>query len=439
MTLPRLLRLRRSGSREAVDAVLTADPQVAGRDLPALQAALDAGHGPFSSPLVPELCDLGWDASDLILGVPEVRAAWERAHGPVPPIRGIEDPDTLLALAEARRVQPDVVLDSNLTVLDRVGHAAMRAAVPSVRVLAGYMGTEKRFHRALALDLVLVPCRSMADVLAPLARGRVEILPHSFDPRVLGTLPAREVQHPLVFAGALGPRYVERHRVLMALLERTELEAWVSLRKGVRRTTDGWLVTDVASASGHDATVGRSLRGRVVDRVPTALLGRFAGRSERLGEVLNTRLARRTGGLLAPEIPMRDPVSVHPDRCHPPVSGTAYVHLLRRSGTVLHRGIDALGSCGGALRLFEVTGAGAALLVEDSPTVRELFDVGTEVVTYRDADEAVERARWLTDHPEEREHIAAAGQARTVRDHTAASRARTLDPVLRDVLERATR
>lgn len=133
---------------------------------------------------------------------------------------------------------------------------------------------------------------------------------------------------------------------------------------------------------------------------------------------------------------MRDPAADHPDRCHPPVSGQDYLTLLRSAGTVLHRGIDALGGCGGALRLFEVTGVGAALLVEDSDAVRELFRAGDEVVTYRDADDAVAKARWLTDHPEERERIAAAGQRRTLRDHTASARAQTLDPILRSALER---
>jgi hypothetical protein len=434
MLRPTLLRLRRFGSRDAL-----ADPstEMAAAGVAEVQGALDARRGPFSSPLVPALREFGWDASDLILGVPAVREAWEREHGRVPAVPGIEDPDVLLALAEAQRLQPDVVLDSNLNVLDRAGRRAMRRLVPGLRVLAGYMGTEKRFHRAVPLDLVLVPCHSMADAVRPFMRGRVEVLPHSFDPEAVDELPARVVEHPLVFAGALGPRYVERQRVLMALLEATELEAWIGLRKGVRRTDDGWLVTDGSGVS--PSPVHRSAQGRIADLVPTRVLGRLAPRADRVGEVFNARIARRTGGLLAPDAPMRDPGAEHPTRCHPPVSGRAYLELLRSAGTVVHRGIDALGDCGGALRLFEVTGVGAALLVEDSPMVRELFDVGHEVVTYRDPQEAVEQARWLTEHPEERERIALAGQRRTLRDHTAGARARSLDPILRDAIDAAHR
>jgi hypothetical protein len=435
MQAPSILRLRRFGSREAAAAALAARPDLAISDVRTVQEVLDGAHGPFSSPLVDELAQLGWRTSELILGVSEVRAAWEREHGRVPSVAGITDPDVLLALAEARRFGPDVVLDSNLNVLSHEGRTALRRLTPSVRVTAGYMGTEKRFHRAVALDLVLVPCRTMADAFAPWARGRVAVLPHSFDPRALGTLPPRKVEHPLVFAGALGPRYVARHEVLMALLEHTDLEAWIGLRKGVDRRDDGWLVTAATDRPAGRSRGPRALRRDLVNRLPTTLLAALGSYDERFGDAFNARLVTHSGGELAEPAPMRDPAAEYPDRCHPPVSGMEYLHLLRSSGTVLHRGIDALGDCGGALRLFEVTGAGAALLVEDSRTVAELFDVGQEVVTYTDAQDAVRKARWLSEHPDDRERIALAGQSRTLQDHTAAARARVLDPLLREALE----
>jgi hypothetical protein len=437
MATPSILRFRRYGSRSAAIAALAAQPEAAAGDVRSVQAALDAAHGPFSSPLVDELAPLGWRASELILGVPAVRAAWEREHGSVPQVAGINDPDILLALAEAQRFAPDVVLDSNLNVLSPEGRRALLSRVPSVRVTAGYMGTEKRFHRAVPLDLALVPCRTMADAFAPYAKGRVEVLPHSFDPRALGDLPTRRVEHSLVFAGSLGPRYVERHRVLMALLEHTELEAWIGLRKGVERTDDGWLRAAPSDPPVARPHAQRILRRAIIDLIPTRLLATLGLRDERFGDAFNARLVARAGGKLDDPILMRDPAADFPDRCHASVSGIDYLHLLRSSGTVLHREIDALGDCGGALRLFEVTGAGAALLVEDSHTVRELFDVGNEVVTYTDPTDAVRKARWLREHPEERERIALAGQARTVQDHTAAARARTLDPLLREVLKHA--
>jgi hypothetical protein len=430
MAALRILRLRRFGNAGVVADVQARDAAFRTRSVAEQQEALDQAYGPFSSPLVPGLRRSGWDAHELVLGVPSIRDAWQRQHGPLAPDGTGGDEDQRLAVAEIERLRPDVVLDSNLNVLDHRTLRLLRSRVAETRLYAGYMGTEKRFHRALGLDLVLVPCGSMASALRPLHRGRIAVLPHSFDPGIVAGLPSRTIEHPLVFAGALGPRYTERHRILMALLAETELEAWIGLRKGVTRTPDGWLTVD------DEPRVGRSWKAQLIDALPTSLLAAAASRGvERLGDHLNLRLARATGGFIASPEPMRDPAAVHPDRCHPPVHGASYLSLIRRSGTVMHRGIDALGGCGGALRLFEVTGVGAALLVEDSPMVRELFEADREVITYRDPRDAVERARWLTQNPDERERIAEAGQRRTLRDHTAESRARQLDPLLRQALE----
>jgi len=52
------------------------------------------------------------------------------------------------------------------------------------------------------------------------------------------------------------------------------------------------------------------------------------------------------------------------------------------------------------------------------------------VVTYKTADECVEKISWLLDHPKEREDIARAGQARTLREHTFAQRALLLNEII---------
>ncbi|HYL41195.1 MAG TPA: glycosyltransferase, partial [Candidatus Binatus sp.] len=67
---------------------------------------------------------------------------------------------------------------------------------------------------------------------------------------------------------------------------------------------------------------------------------------------------------------------------------------------------------------FEAPMSGAFYLVEDVPELREFFEVGTEIETYRDADELVEKCRYYLDHPAEREAIRLAGHRRAVRDHS---------------------
>jgi spore maturation protein CgeB len=69
------------------------------------------------------------------------------------------------------------------------------------------------------------------------------------------------------------------------------------------------------------------------------------------------------------------------------------------------------------LRLFEATGMGALLVTEEAPNLGSMFDVNTEVVTYRGAADAAAVVRYFADRPEEAAAIAAAGQRRTLRDH----------------------
>jgi spore maturation protein CgeB len=74
------------------------------------------------------------------------------------------------------------------------------------------------------------------------------------------------------------------------------------------------------------------------------------------------------------------------------------------------------------LRLYEATGMGTLLVTDARRNMSQLFDVGSEVVTYRDAEECARMVRYYLDHPAEAASIAAAGQRRTLRDHTWANR-----------------
>ena len=76
------------------------------------------------------------------------------------------------------------------------------------------------------------------------------------------------------------------------------------------------------------------------------------------------------------------------------------------------------------LRLFEATGVGTLLVTDAKPNLSEMFEPGREVVTYRSAAECAEIAGHYLQHESERAAIAAAGQARTLAEHTYATRMR---------------
>jgi hypothetical protein len=82
------------------------------------------------------------------------------------------------------------------------------------------------------------------------------------------------------------------------------------------------------------------------------------------------------------------------------------------------------------MRLYEATGVGATLVTEAAPNLADIFEPEREVVTYRDGDELVARVRRLLDDPSAAASIAAAGQRRTLRDHTYPVRMRELSQML---------
>ncbi len=88
---------------------------------------------------------------------------------------------------------------------------------------------------------------------------------------------------------------------------------------------------------------------------------------------------------------------------------------------------------GGNMRLFEVCGVGAFQIVDDRPGVSQWFTVGEHLVTYRDLDHLRELVRYYLDHDDERQRIAAAGQAHVYAHHTYDQRMARLLALLEEV------
>lgn len=124
-------------------------------------------------------------------------------------------------------------------------------------------------------------------------------------------------------------------------------------------------------------------------------------------------------------------------RCHRgPAWGRRMYEILQQSRVTLnaHGAIDVRGraatNIANNLRLYEATGVEACLVTDWKDNLPELFSPGVEVVSYRTVEECIEKVRYYLTHEEERARIAAAGQARTLRDHTYQRRMEELLPVL---------
>jgi len=115
---------------------------------------------------------------------------------------------------------------------------------------------------------------------------------------------------------------------------------------------------------------------------------------------------------------------------HGPAWGSGMFSILGDSKIVVNRHGSIAGDFAVNMRMYEATGSGAALVTERKSNIRELFEPGTEIETYDTIDEAAEKTAQLLADPERLDRVAAAGQARTLRDHSYARRAERLTQVL---------
>ena len=104
-------------------------------------------------------------------------------------------------------------------------------------------------------------------------------------------------------------------------------------------------------------------------------------------------------------------------RHHGEAWGLDMYRVLRNARIALNRHIGIAAGYANNMRLYEATGVGTMLLTEDAPNLGDLFEPGREVATYASEDELVEKVQHYLGHEDERRAIAAAGRARTIREH----------------------
>lgn len=119
----------------------------------------------------------------------------------------------------------------------------------------------------------------------------------------------------------------------------------------------------------------------------------------------------------------------------PAIYGKDMFSVLAASDIVLNIHADSSPMYASNMRLYETTGMQSCLLTDNRRNMKELFNTDTEVVVYDSAEDCVEKAKWLLNHPKERGKIALAGYKRCMKDHTYEVRARQFDEILKRLIK----
>jgi spore maturation protein CgeB len=113
--------------------------------------------------------------------------------------------------------------------------------------------------------------------------------------------------------------------------------------------------------------------------------------------------------------------------------GTDMYRILGEARVAINRHGSIAGPYAVNMRLYEATGMGTLLVTDNGEHLGDLFVPGEEAVSYATTAELVDRVRYFLKHEDERAEVAAAGQARTLRDHTYGRRMNELAAMLEEV------
>lgn len=351
------------------------------------------------------LTPLGHETMEITMDAVPLQRAWARENLPSAAAKRATLRE--IALEQLKRFRPEILW---FETPDEFLLESARAAAPSIRLVLGWVGSAVPPARVWRRADLLLSCAMESVELLRNAGARAEQIHHGFDPRINGRLREGEKRIDLSFIGQI-VRGSQFHLIREEILERIAAGAGIDI---FSPSADfGWAETAryLLRAGAYDAA--RALKS--------------LGASRSALESLPV-LSKACAWEVRPLPPVNRKLKPF---LKSPVYGLEMFQALRDSRLNLNIHADSSPRFASNMRLFEATGVGTCLVTDWRDNVPELFEPGKEIVAYRSADECLERIRWLLDRPSERDAIAAAGQARTLRDHTFSERALTFDGILR--------
>jgi spore maturation protein CgeB len=375
------------------------------------KAALDYdafGWGDFWSHA---LKPMDYEVMEVTANIEPLQMAWAREHG----VAWRQATWVLdMAWEQVIRFQPTILFVDDYSTFSYQWLTEIRQTCPSIGVILGWCGAPPHDAGVFkAYDAVLSCIPELVDYFRNHGHRSFH-LNHAFEPRLLGRLAEVEQDIDFSFVGSINrgkDGHGERERLLVNLASQVPMQIFIP---------------------NLDLTWTEELK-----TLAKGILYGVMQASKRIGIPPGTliKLPRIGPAALWSFRPM---AAVHPRLkkfVRPAVFGLEMYQTLRRSKVTFNHHIDISAQSASNMRLFEATGVGACIITDWKNNLKELFVPEQEIVTYKSAGECAEKVRWLLSHPRERQMIAQAGQARTLRDYTFTQRAVQLDKIIKNLLK----
>lgn len=358
------------------------------------------------------LTELNYETIDIIANAEFLQKSWASENGV-----NFDEKDWLfeIAAAQIKKFRPDVLLVADYSTFTADFLKNIRGECPSIRLVLGWCGAPYNDSSVFHEWDVALSC--VPELVADFrAKGiRSHHVNHAFAPRILNQLNLKS--EPSVDFGFIGSIvkqnqfHLERERLLLELVKSTNLQIWSEIKRPILKQRSNVFARRKAHRIVHAARRA-GVSEQLLDALPLVRKIARWDSSPILEHYVDERIARRTRS---------------------PLFGIEMFQQLHDARVVFNNHIDISPVSASNMRLFETTGVGSCLLTDWKANLSELFEPDKEVLTYRTAEECVEKVNYILEHEDERRELAAAGQRRTLCEHTFDNRAARIDEIIRSV------
>jgi hypothetical protein len=348
------------------------------------------------------LTALGNESHEICINFEFLQKVWAKEHGVK--YNGQNWLREIVA-AQLHEFKPDIVFLDDLYFCDAEVRQFLRESCPEGVKIVGWRAAPTEDYSAFRdVDLMLT-CTPLFVKQLRDHGANAEMVLHAFEPAILDLINSTQPRDiDFSFMGHFVLKngfHNDRLALVQHLFAATNLQVW-------------GLINEPQTISLQQRVVGKL--GRTLDKMGLSI----------------PAVHKPPLGRVAKSIKQN-----YPGRFHDPVIALEYFKILSRSKMTLNNHIDCAGDFAGNIRLFEATGMESCLVTDWKINLPEMFEPDTEIVTYRTPDECAEKVRYLLDREHERRSIAAAGQRRTLRDHTYARRAEQVNEIFSRLLAKS--
>jgi len=391
-----------------IKAFYAARPGLESRPYDEQKAALDFDGFAWNGALEPALKPLGYVVHSVYANVAPLQRAWATEQGISWPATGWVEG---IAWRQLQAFRPEILWVDGLTVFRRRWIDRARETCLGLRWVLGFAGVDLYDLETVKACDAMFSCAWRPVEYFRRVGGKAFLFRHAFNPAILSRMPpAIAPLNELLFAGSIARgegSHLERERLIETLVAAVPMaihcpQSEISYRRD-------WIETNLRRSL---YIIMQTLKQVGVD---DAMLRRLP----KVGQAADWRA-----------MPMR---RINPGlhrRMKAPIYGVEMFTAVRNHEVTLKTHIDLARAEAGNSRLFEATGVGGCLLTDWKANLKEMFELDREVAVYRSHEECLEKARWLLNHPSERNALARAGQVRVLREHTFAHRAVELDRLI---------